>query len=479
MRRKVMLMLGICCALLLVGCQKEMGTTGDNTVSQGSQASQESHTFLETVLGGHKKEKERAEDNPANHGAHAILETKDGYYYNMGYNVYLHEGTEYKSLMYDILCARYYDKESGKVIVLCNKPECEHRGDDTCAATYKGIAVINSVLYEDQLYIYGLEEEGTLLSLNLYRAALDGSSMDKVGTVFEAVNAAGKEYIYKIDESVTEKYYFIIHKGYAYIPYYLHIGQASSGFQGGGLVQMNLQTGKVKTLYEMEGRRDSYPTKLCGCGDYVYMTFMGSDSYKKDGSMRYVISEDRIEFLPSHKDLDYPGYYDAFTTEKYFSLQSIYDSETETEIEYSIGVWDAVSGEYLKDQRFSIDITHKEMKGFHRIMTYEDMLVFATKERVIFYSIKEESCGEILGEIKYEHKSDLSMTLPYLEYKITNGMLYRISEGERVFDPCAGYYAEFRLYEVYCCSLEDIMNGQGEWEKAFFYETVETAAVEE
>jgi len=241
---------------------------------------------------------------------------------------------------------------------------------------------------------------------------------------------------------------------------------------------MNLQTGKAKTLYEMEDRRDSYPTKLCGCGDYVYMTFMGSDSYKKDGSMRYVVSEDRIERLPSNKDLDYPGFYDAFTTEKYFGLQSIYDSETETVSEYRIGVWDAVSGEYLENQRFSTDITQKEMKGFHRIMTYGDMLVFATKERVVFYSIKEETWGEKLGEIKYEHKApELSMTLPYLEYKIANGKLYRISEGERVFDP-AGGYADFQLYEVFCCSLEDIMNGRGEWEKAFFYEAVETAAAE-
>ena len=86
----------------------------------------------------------------------------------------------------------------------------------------------------------------------------------------------------------------------------------------------------------------------------------------------------------------------------------------------------------------------------------------------------------VLGEIKYEHKyPDLSMTLPYLEYKIANGKLYRISEGERIFDPNAGYYADFQLYEVYGCSLEDIMNGQGTWEKAFSYEAVETAAAGE
>ena len=95
----------------------------------------------------------------------------------------------------------------------------------------------------------------------------------------------------------------------------------------------------------------------------------------------------------------------------------------------------------------------------------------------MFYSIAEETWGEKLGEIKYEHKSEAwtgTVSSSYLEYKITNGTLYRVTEGERIRTP--GVREDFWVYEVYGCSLEDIMNGQGEWEKAFFYETVETAA---
>jgi len=469
--------------LLLAGCQKETGVTEDNTVSQGSQtnqnsqAGQESHTILDTILDVLQKEEERAEDNPANHGAHAILETEDGYYYNMGYNAYRYAGGELAGMAMNTLLMRYQDKESGKVIVLCNKPECEHRGDDTCAATYKSVLVINSVLYEDWIYIYGLEEQGTMLSLNLYRTALDGSSMDKVGTVFEVDNPMGKEYRYKIDESFTENYYFIIHKGYAYIPYYMHIGSTSSGFQGGGLVQINLKTGETKTLYAMEDRKDAYPAQLCGCGDYVYMYFEGEERAKA-GNQRYVISEDRIEWLPSDKDAKRPGMYNAFTAEKYFQLQGIYDSETGNVSEYRMGVWDAVTGEALEEKQFSIDLTSEEKKDFSRVMTYEDMLVLATQERVVFYSIKEETWGEKLGEIQYEHPVfvEMSMQPLYLEYKISNGMLYRISEGERVAAPAGATVGDFQLYEVFGCSLEDIVNGHGEWKQAFFYEVVETVA---
>jgi len=232
---------------------------------------------------------------------------------------------------------------------------------------------------------------------------------------------------------------------------------------------MNLQTGETKTLYEMEDRRDVRPEQLCGCGDYVYMYFTGED-WDKSGTQRYVIAEDRLEWLPSDKEAKRPGVYNAFTKVHYFQVQKWQEDPG-----LSIAVWDVLSGERLEDKRFVTDITDEEACDVTRTMIYEDMLVFVTQERVVFYSIAEETWGEKLGEIKYEHKSEgWTGVMPYLEYKITNGKLYRVMEGERIYTP--GVYEDFRVYEIFCCSLENIMNGQGEWEKAFFYETVETAA---
>ena len=445
MKRKCMWLLWLCSILLLAGCQKETGVT---------------------------------EDNQANHGALAIMETESGYYYNAGCNQYLFVEDD----MVDLSVSsnkhrlRYYDKENGKSIILCNKPECEHRGDDACAATYKGVNIINSVLYEDRIYIYGLEEDGTMLRLNLYRAALDGSAVDKVGTVFEAENSIGATYKYRPSTSADEKFYFIIHKGSAYIPYYLCIGETTSGFRGGGLVKMDLQTGETKVLHEMEKKIDAYPGSLCGCGDYVYMTFVQGNSSTQRGSRRYVISQDLLEGLPSDADREYPLSYDAFAADRYYNLGFNYDPETGKAGEYyEIGVRDAVTGEYLTDETFITDITSKETKQFRYVTIYEDMMVLGTQERVVFYSLAEENRGTKLGEIAYvQEPPELSMWLPFLEYKVANGKLYRITEGERVpvYD---GEYREYQLYDVFCCPLEDIMNGTGEWTKAFAYETADLA----
>ena len=465
--------------LLLVGCKKETGTTEGDTASQGSQASQESHSFLDNILSGLQKEEEREEDNAANHGVLAIMETEDGYYYNAGCNTYLfiEEGAINVAQNSQKHRLRYYDKASGQAIVLCNKPECEHRGDDTCAATYKELNVINSVLYEDKIYIYGLEEDGTMLRLNLYRAALDGSSIDKVGTVLEAENTIGAEYKFKPVTSVDSDFYFIIHKGSAYIPYYLTIGETTNGFQGGGLVKMDLQTGETKTLHEMEYKINPYPGNLWGCGDYVYINFIQGTVYLNKGSERYVISQDIVEGLPSDKDLKYPMTYDAFAAERYYTLELSYDPETgEIGEFYGIGVRDAVTGEYLKDETFMTDITREETKYFKSVTIYEDMMVLGTKERVVFYSLAAEDRGTKLGEIEYVQEfPELSMYLPFLEYKVANGKLYRITEGERVpaYDIEAQVYREYEVYEVFYCPLEDIMNGKGEWTKAFSYEAAE------
>ena len=99
-----------------------------------------------------------------------------------------------------------------------------------------------------------------------------------------------------------------------------------------------------------------------------------------------------------------------------------------------------------------------------------------TKERVVFYSLAPEDRGTKLGEIEYVQEfPELSMYLPFLEYKVANGKLYRITEGERVpaYDVETQVYREYEVYEVFYCPLEDIMNGKGEWTKAFSYEAAE------
>ena len=116
------------------------------------------------------------------------METEYGYYFNQGYfpdfSNSVYRGNA--GVMPDrLMNLKYFDKESGLSVPLCNNPECEHTGDDSCVSSYKNLHVINTVLYEDYLYVYGVEQIDNEYKFNLYRVPPDGSSIDIVGTVFE------------------------------------------------------------------------------------------------------------------------------------------------------------------------------------------------------------------------------------------------------------------------------------------------------
>ncbi len=451
MNKTRIILICLCLSLfLLAGCKKDP--------SSPQQPSSADKTDKQTAT----------DDDHANHGLLAILETENGYYYNYGYSVdeagknYVNNSMIVKHLL------RYYDKATGETILLCSKPECEHLGDSSCAATYKNLYVINTVLYEGQLYIYGLEKDQDILRLNLYRAALDGSSMDLVGTVFEAENTTGDGFSLQTHKPLsTCDETFIIHRGYAYLPYYLRLGFASKGFMGGGLVQMDLRTGKTKTLYEMENMNSYYPFNLRGCGDYIYMDLTGT--------VRYAISE---ELLDTTIGKGKPAFA-AITEEKIYTLQNVYDKEArKSSGPITVSVYDSITGEAIPTENFETDLMNEEYLRRLRSFAYEGMLVIATDKRVVFYDIEGDNYGTKLGEI--ELNVDYENFRWYSHYyesaadvKISNDKLYFIcnpTDYETKEDTDAIRQGMHRLYQVYSCPVEDILKGQGTWEKAFDYQ---------
>ena len=430
------------------------------------------------LLGGCGKEpaadEKKLDDNPANHGYHAIMETESGYYYNFGAmghikaDNYLGYSMEFKQFL------RYYDKETGETILLCNKPECEHDGSDSCTATYKKMGIINTVLYDNQLYVYAVEHSGTMISMNLYRVSLDGSSIDKVGTVLEVENTLGQGVAFMPEQATTfgtnHLNCFIIHRGYAYLPYYLRIGVASKGFMGGGLVQMNLETGETKTIHELKYMKSSYPYNLRAVGNYVYMDM--SDT------KRYDITTGTLDYPPAMAEMRPKLRLDMVTEERLYSLNSVYDEETDTDSEFlTCFVYDAAMGTPLPEENFETDISWNEAKNFWQTFAYEDMLVVAAGNRVIFYGGLGENLGAKLGEISFEYKRDDTIYANTygieLTFQISNGKLYKVCNPihkdhyENV--PDTEIPGTYWSYEVYSCPIEDIINGNGEWTFAYAY----------
>ena len=414
---------------------------------------------------GISKEKVWPDDEPSNHGGKAIMETDSGYYYDFGEGMFVPDDSGGSRMLSDISKhrLRYFDKESGEAILLCTHPECEHLGDENCVATYKGIGVFNSVLYDGMIYTYGLEIDENIMSLNLYCTALDGTTVDKVATILETENTSGSEYYLFPELRHAEG--FVIHRGYAFVPYFLKIGKASSGFKGGGLKKVDLRNGEVTSILEMERPTSLYPSNIQGAGDYVYADISGGAINK--GTMRCPVSGNVLE--PA---TEWEGYNIDVATEKYlFGYSGYYDEDGQ--LHPNVAVFDA-EGNDLPDKTFNLmeaseyEIMMMSETNMRQMYFYKDILYYITGGKIYMYSVSEDNWGELLSTIDYE-KNETDEYYRLKEFFITNDRIYRVvSCTDYPFFITYGADVNYP-YEVWYCETEDAVSGKSNWQKAFEY----------
>lgn len=398
---------------------------------------------------GGKKAQDLPEDTPWNHGVYAVMETEEGYYTN-----------ETALVSYSPSCMQtllYVEKKSGTVIPLCDKPECSHEGGDNCEATYKNMKPIHTTLYDGFLYVLGAKQEGTKVSIDLYRGALDGSALDKVGCVIEADNVNQQSISY---HPLTDGFYalsqqadygFILHKGYAYVPYFLQIGSGEMGLQGGGLCRMNLNTGEKEQIYETENLTDAVPCRLTGVGDYVYFSLCSIRTGQK--TRRYVISKKEVEKLTKSEEereqmllLFQPGRYYSVVDADYGTVQGVY-----------VYAYDAETKESIEEESFMVNPRgeEKDLSGLKEVLLYDHKFFVCFQAKTFVYDEKGEliatleSPGEDLIGVKLRSKS-WSSSAGNILYKISHDKLYFIMNSS-----------------AYSCPLEDLYQGKGTWELAY------------
>ncbi|MBP5282789.1 MAG: hypothetical protein J6Z22_09870 [Lachnospiraceae bacterium] len=425
------------------------------------------------------------EDTPWNHGTSAIMETEYGWYSTGA-------GEE--------MGLRYYEKGTGNTILLCNKPECEHDGGDQCEASYRNLKVVNACLYEGYMYVLGWEgvvnefvtyeedpdevEVPDSLNLSLYRASLDGSSIDKVATIFETENTQHQRVNYSRRTFGALKYEhddgsFIIHKGVAYVPLYLQLGGGSVGLRGAGLYRVDLSTGAVKEIEKYETLQSRTPSLLSGISDYVYYYRYDNDT-RKQTWYRYVISEDRIEeadpkfadskenevFGKSFVDLGVPP---VFTAERSYWLVRTHEEGQDGVL--SILTVDAKTQQVLPEESFETQIPYNKKgykfsprnNGYYSLLLYDGKLVIGDVENIYFYDVKGNQAGEVAVPKEMLKWNDAEKQIR-LEYKICNDKLYLIygnSTDDFLGVGTAGYY------RVLSCPLGDIFKSKGVWTDAY------------
>lgn len=336
-----------------------------------------------------KASAELPEDNPANHGRSPIMETDKGYFSNSGY-----------------MFIRYYEKNSDNELFLCAKPECMHVGGDGCTATYKGLDVINTVFYDNFLYIYTAGEEDKTISLSLYKAAADGTSITKVGDVFTVENFAGEKYGYSTDN-------FIIHKGQAYLPYHVNLGDSTFGFAGSGLVKMDIFTGKTKQLESGENYFSGYPEDLQGSGNKIYYHLSDIKAHTTD-MYSYNIDTEEIKKEDVYSSVIGKDCFFARTFDDDGSTGICKISKDTGEVEIIVEKIDGY------ERNFNYVTVGDGM--LQDMMYYDGRIILTSGDKVLFYDEEGNRTGEIETASLSEGYDDYIDV--YIKLAAENGRLF-------------------------------------------------------
>lgn len=434
---------------------------------------------------GSSDKNELPEDTPWNHGYSAIMETDLGWYVTgLG----------------EEMCLRYFDKETKNSIILCNKPECTHDGGNQCEATYQNLIVVNGCIYEGYLYILGwsgIEEndqtpsDGTnVVNLSLYRAALDGSSIDKVGTVFEVDNIQNQKVgrrtrgFFKYSDE-EEDNSFIIHKGIAYVSYYLQLGGGSVGLRGGGLIKMDLSTGATKEIETVENLQQRPPALLSGTGDYVYYHRFDPKT-RKVFWYRYVISEDKTENVDPRfdeseekvfgKEFANLGAIPYFTESRSYWLARTYQEGEDGQL--AVLAVDLETQKVIPEESFETQIPFAKRKykfsprskGYYSMMHYDGKFFIGDMENVYVYDDKGNQAGEIAVPREKLNINDAEKQLR-LEFKICNEKLYLIY-GTSIDG--AIHVSIDNYDQVLSCALSDVYQGRDNWMDVYRFQGKKT-----
>ncbi|MBP5282791.1 MAG: hypothetical protein J6Z22_09880 [Lachnospiraceae bacterium] len=463
---------------VLCGCEKAGSAEGGSGVEAQGGVS----TGAKGNAKGNSKGKDLPEDTPWNHGFMAIMETENAYYSNQSG---MNGGGDHV-----VQALRYHDKASGETILLCNKPECSHNGGDACEATYQDILPINCLLYQGSIYELGVEKSDTNVAINLYRAALDGSAIDKVGCVISGDNVKGDEIYLKsasanVYNGLNQRpdYSFIIHQGVAYIPYYLQFGKGMMGLCGAGLLRMDLKTGETEQIYVVESLTAGTPCNVTAVGDYVY--FLLSTTNGNGKTKRYNVATKEVESIQFRysdaegnvKEIDYPA--TLYTKDHYFTI-----AKNSAEGTVSLTAYDARTKERASDA--DISVKAGEGTSLKAAFFYDGKLFIGEQEKAYFSDLEGNVLAQVDApqELVGKELSGKSASSYFMDYKISNGKLYFLFfdtnedvewqwpegtiEGE---DSLVGSsftaMQVFSKYHVYGCPLEDVFQGNAIWTELY------------
>lgn len=299
MKHRIILSFTLILILLLTGCHNT--TTGSN--GQGSGTSQTSSASRDgedsQASGPFSSIGFVSEDYPitvsTQYNSAILKETKDGIHF------FSHTMTGPGLL--------YYDKATGNIIPLCNKPECPHDGNEFCVATNSNYIVFDHQLYNDKILMNAVHISNNSTEFKLLCASLDGSTLEELVT-FYTTDQPGLSAIDRNNQSVgiaSDNYTdLLVHKNKALVTFYMSDNSADIRLQEPplqGCAYIDLNNGKVTFLNPETPLSKDNPeiTNIYAHGDYIYYSTLNNEKPKKKYIYRInVLTDEQEEFRPQN-----------------------------------------------------------------------------------------------------------------------------------------------------------------------------------
>ena len=347
-----------------------------------------------------------------------IMETDYGYY------------SSYRGLIYN-------DKETGKCVYLCSKPECPHDGSDYCAATGgrwrdECFALSGEYIYfnaVDIIFTNELDET----NYKLFKASLNGSELTEICTYNKFAGQPGEFLMDNTDFNNGRQ--LVVHRGKAVVPF----KSGKTAEPDYNTVIVDIETGTHELLATPEYDLSDSLCGQCGyypSGEFLYYTII--PRYKENTTYlyRYEFSTKQTEQVEI--DLSFSSY--AVNDGKiYYTVPLNGDTAA------NISVYDTDSGETEVLAELDEFCSPKLM--------FDGTYLFIT-----------ENSDGMIADLDGNTLAEFTLPEEFPDYwdtalNSTFGKLY------------------FRIADrIYCCAIADIIAGSAEWYEPYNFEEFEPVA---
>ena len=381
-------------------------------------------------------------------GLNEVMAGDGGYYY-----------TDVNSIM-------YADLATGKNIYLCSKPECDH-ANGYCISNSYNVATFDTAMYDGYIYVtaMNLDSEENNIEYILQKVDLQGTERSTVAKYYT---------VHSENMRWTQISEMILHRGKAIINYGIHPYDFKDGMETYlFIVDLDRKTTEKIIPVNDTGKPDiSGAVNLCADGDYVYytVTYDFADYENSSGFVvrpQYVTKLYRLNL--NNGETEELPLSDRFTDYTVSDGKVYYTATKDGEIAIYCYDTQLDTSSMISDTA----ITVTPSKYTPHIMTDKEYLYVAASGRSgTLESFEDTQRDFYIYSLEGEQLAKFGMP------EGTFSEEYELYLNTYLMNVLGGNVYIQGVNDMFCCSVEDIISGNENWQRLFSLGRMTVAEIE-